>query len=171
MQHFLVRFAVVSTLLCLTGCEDTDLKRAAEAGVDAYKAVTLSDDAVAVLSQQSAGYMDRQHPIAEPDSIYAKRLQRLVANLHELNGNSFNYRVYLQDLVNAFALADGTTRLNSGLMDMLDDGERRLVIGHIMEQHVRNKLRFAFAASAVRQGFASRSGVVGNFARSQFGGW
>lgn len=159
----------------LSGCEDADIRLATEAGVEAYKAVTLSDEAVAALSRQSAEYMDSEHTLAPVGSNYAERLQALVGDHYEQDGFTFNYRVYLKDEVNALALADGSIRIFSGLMDMLDDGELRFVIGHemghIVKQHARNKLRLAYAASALRKGLASQNNVVGNIAGSQLGGF
>lgn len=158
----------------LSGCENTDIQLAAEAGVDAYKAITLSDQAVAELSAKSSTVMDNQHGIAPAGNPYAKRLRSLVGDLRELDGYTFNYKVYLQDEVNAFAMADGTIRIYSGLMDLLGDGELRFVIGHemghIVKQHTRKQLRLAYAASAVRKGIAAQEGGAADIARSQLGG-
>ena len=150
------------------------MQLATEAGIDAYKAVTLSDQAVAEMSQNASAYLDSQHRIAPAGSKYAQRLQGLVADLAERDGYTFNYKVYLKEEVNAFAMADGTIRIFSGLMDMLDDGELRFVIGHemghVVQQHTRKQLRLAYAASAVRKGIASQEGVAADIARSQLGG-
>jgi putative metalloprotease len=86
----------------------------------------------------------------------------------------FNYGVYLSPEVNAFAMANGTIRVYSGLMDMLDDGEVRFVIGHEMghvaNNHIREKIRLAYAASAVRKGIASQNNAAGEVAGSVLGG-
>jgi len=168
---------VILSILAIvnSGCEDTDIRLATEASVEAYKAVTLSDEAVAELSRQSAEYMDSEHIIAPAGNEYALRLQSLVGNHYEQDGFTFNYRVYLKDDVNAFAIADGTIRIYSGLMDMMDDGELCFVIGHemghIIKQHTRNKLRLTYAASAIRKGIASQNNIIGNIASSQLGGF
>jgi len=158
----------------LSGCENTDVQLAAEAGTDAYKAITFSDQAVAELSAKSSATLDDQHSVAPAGSTYAQRLQALVGDLHELDGYTFDYKVYLKDEVNAFAMADGTIRIYSGLMDMFEDGELCFVIGHemghVVKQHTRKQLRLAYAASAVRKGIASQEGEAADIARSQFGG-
>jgi putative metalloprotease len=173
MKIFLAIILVIASV-GLSGCENTDLQLAAEAGVDAIKAVTLTDESVAELSRQSAEYMDSQQTIPAADSSYARRLHALVGDHYEQEGFTFNYKVYLKDEVNAFAMADDTIRLYSGLMDLLDDGELLFVIGHemghIVKQHTRNKLRLAYAARAVRKGIASQNGTAGDLARSQLGG-
>jgi putative metalloprotease len=172
----ILTIVILSILVIVnSGCENTDIRLATEAGVEAYKAVTLSDEAVAELSRQSAEYMDNEHIIAPAGNEYAIRLQSLVGDHYEQDDFTFNYRVYLKDDVNAFALADGTIRLYSGLMDMMDDGELRFVIGHemghIVKQHTRNKLRLAYAASAIRKGIASQNNMIASIASSQLGGF
>lgn len=160
-------------LLGLTGCEDTDVRMAAEAGLDAARAVTLSDESVRQLALQAAQFADGRQRVAGPGDPYASRLQRLVGDHRQEGTLRFNYKVYLADEVNAFAMADGTIRIYSGLMDLLDDGELRFVIGHEMGHvagnHIRKKIQMAYAASAVRKGIASLNSTVGELARSQLG--
>ena len=72
-------------------------------------------------------------------------------------------------------MADGTIRLYSGLMEMMDDGELRFVLGHemghVVRNHIRKKLQLAYAASALRKGIASQAGTAGALAASQLGGF
>jgi putative metalloprotease len=173
IRRFYFIVLLVAVFGGLSGCENTDVQLAAEAGIDAYKAITLSDQAVAELSVKSSAAMDSQHRVAPAGSTYAKRLQALVGDLYERDGYTFDYKVYLKDDVNAFAMADGTIRIYSGLMDLLEDGELRFVIGHemghVVKQHTRKQLRLAYASSAVRKGIASQEGGAADIARSQIG--
>lgn len=159
--------------MVLVGCEDTDLRTAADAGMDAIKALTLSDAQLQEIASQSAAYSDKKHTLATPENRYAKRLALLVDQHFRDDNVRFNYGVYISPEVNAFAMANGTIRIYSGLMDMLDDGELRFVIGHemghVMKQHIRKKIRLAYAASAVRKGIASQNSTSGDIARSVFG--
>lgn len=170
-----VSMLVTTLLFFLAGCENTDLWLATEAGIDAVTAVTLSDEAVQELARNSAAYVDGEHTLAPAGSAYAQRLERLVGGHRTEDGTTFNYRVYLDDTVNAFAMADGTIRVYSGLMDLLDDGELRFVIGHemghVVKEHVRRKMQLAYAASAIRKGIASQNSALGDLARSQLGGF
>ncbi len=162
-------------LLCLAGCEDTDVMMVTGAGIDAVKALTLSDEAVQKLAKQAVEFSDGKNKIAGVGDRYGQRLQSLVGP-HLLEGDlRFNFKVYLSEQVNAFAMADGTIRIYSGLMDMLDDGELLFVIGHEMghvaKDHIRKKMQLAYAASAVRKGISSQNNTVGDVARSQLGGF
>ncbi len=159
----------------LTGCEDTNLQLATEAGVDAVKAVTLSDEDVRLLARQASGEADRQHRIAGIGSPYGRRLQQLTRGLRTEEKISYDIKVYLADQVNAFAMADGTIRIYSGLMERMNDRELMFVIGHEMghvaENHVKKKLMMAYAASSLRKAIASQENAAGQIAGGALGGF
>ncbi|RPI33836.1 MAG: peptidase M48, partial [Nitrospiraceae bacterium] len=167
-------FIILLCFVFLSGCENTDVMTATDAGLDAVKALTLSDKDVQEIASQSAQYSDKGHTLATDENKYAKRLNRLVGHQFQDGDLKFNYGVYISPEVNAFAMANGTIRIYSGLMDMLSDGELRFVIGHemghVMKNHIRKKIQLAYAASAVRKGIASQNNAAGDVARSLFGG-
>jgi len=107
----LIIFSLVCLLL-LSGC-DTNVQLTTEAGIDAIKAVTLSDKDVHELAARGASFADGKNRIAPPESSYAKRLRRLVGDHIQEGGYNFNYKVYLSPEVNAFAMADGTIRIHN----------------------------------------------------------
>jgi putative metalloprotease len=160
--------------LFLSGCEDTDILTATGAGIDAVKALTLSDKDVQEIASQAAQYSDQKNTLLPPENKYAKRLNHLVGQNLQDGSVKFNYGVYMSPEVNAFAMANGTIRVYSGLMDMLSDGELRFVIGHemghVMKNHIRKKIQLTYAASAVRKGMASQNSAAGDVARSLLGG-
>ena len=162
-------------LFVFTGCEDTDVRLAMEAGADAVKAATLDDEDVRRSAIEVSRQSDLKHDIAPPDIDYAKRLLNLVGNHSQTEGYEFDYKVYLSPTVNAFAMADGTIRIYSGLMDMMNDGEMIFVIGHemghVVKKHIKKKIMFAYAGSAVRKGIASQRNQAGEIANSNLGGF
>ncbi|MDZ7762154.1 MAG: M48 family metalloprotease [Desulfovermiculus sp.] len=136
-------------LLCLCClaflvCEGTDLRLASQAGLEAVQALTLSEDEVKELSARSAEHLDTKHEVAPEANAYAQRLQKLVARHRGNNGYTFDYDVYLSPKGNAFALGDGTIRIYSGLMDMMNDQELLFVLGyemgHVVNEHVEEKM-------------------------------
>jgi putative metalloprotease len=166
-----------AALLCaaaLAGCDNTDLSLATGAAADAVRAATLSDKDVLEIAAHAARESDRKHTLASADSPQALRLQRLVGRDLREGALAFNVAVYVSPEVNAFAMADGTIRVYSGLMELLEDGELQFVVGHEMghveKEHIRKKIRLAYAASAVRKGIASQSGAAGDMAGSLVGG-
>ena len=173
MMKYLVT-AFCFCMLVLSGCENTDLQMATNAGMDAVKALTLSDKNVQAIATQAAQVSDQKNTMAPPESTYAIRLNQLIGQNLQDGNLKFNYGVYLSAEVNAFAMANGTIRIYSGLMDMLSDGEVRFVIGHemghVMKNHIRKKIQLAYAASAVRKGIASQNNAAGDLAQSVLGG-
>lgn len=168
-------FFSVCLVFCLfsAGCEDTDIGMATQAGVEALRAVTLDDEDVRRLSLAVSRQSDLKHTVAPPHNPYAIRLQQLVESHSDPSGNRFNFKVYVSPTVNAFAMADGSIRIYSGLMDMMNDDELLFVIGHeighVAENHVKEKIRLAYAGSAVRKAIASQQNQVGAIARSGIG--
>ncbi len=164
---------IVILSLLVVGCEDTDFVMALQAEADAVRAVTLDDEDVQPLAVQVARQSHRKHELALPDDPYAKRLERLITDYRMINGRAFDFKVYLFPTVNALAMADGSIRICSGLMDMMTDAELVLVIGHeighVVENHIKEKLRLAYAGSAVRKAIASQQNEVGDIARSAVG--
>lgn len=165
---------IVFCLLFPFGCDNTDVLIATEAGRDAVKAVTLSDNDILAIASKSTDLMDRKNRLAPPDNKYSMQLNRIIRQRLQDDDMVFNYGVYLSPEVNAFAMADGSIRIYSGLMDIMNDGELCFVIGHemghVIKGHIRKKIQLAYAASAVRKGIASQDNVAGEIARSVFGG-
>lgn len=174
-RPFWIALALLASLLS-SGCEDAevDIGLMASAGVDALKAVVLSDEAVKKMAVEAAQFSDGQNRVAPSGSVYARRLKRLaslyVPTKDEL---AFDFRVYLNPELNAFAMADGSIRLYSGLMDVMNDSEVLFIMGHEMghvaHDHSRNQIRLAYASRALRKGAASFNNEVGEIARSQLG--
>lgn len=96
-----------------------------------------------------------------------------MARYSERDGYTFNFKVYLTRDVNAFATADGTVRIFSGLMDIMNDQELLFVVGHemghVVKNHSRKKVVMAYATSAMKKGLAAQENEVGQIARSMVG--
>jgi putative metalloprotease len=150
-----------------------DIGGALGAATDAAKAASLSDDEVRKYAAQMAVYSDKQAKIAPAGDKYAQRLAAITNGMTEDQGMKLNYKVYLTKEVNAFAMADGTIRFYSGLMDMMTDDELRYVAGHEMGHvkygHTKKRMQTALAASAAQKGVAASGTRAGVLADSQLG--
>ncbi|MDR3175761.1 MAG: M48 family metalloprotease [Desulfovibrio sp.] len=169
--------------LALAGCTVTSTQGALDAAGDAYKAAALTDEEASQLAKELSAAMDakNQRSIAKPGSKYDKRLQSIVAPVRNEGGKQLNFKVYMTQQVNAFAMADGSIRVFSGLMDLMDDNELLFVIGHeighVVDGDSADQLRMAYATSAARKGVASTSAkgggaadaAVRSLARSELG--
>lgn len=165
---------IIVSIVLFTGCEETNLDLATEAGMDAVRAITLTDDQVRLVARNAAALSDEKNRVAGPGSSYDRRLKRLIQGIRTPEAMPFNIRIYLDPRINAFAMADGSVRLYSGLMDRMDDGELLFVIGHelghVAENHVKRKMMVALASSALRKGIASQENMAGYIAASALGG-
>ncbi len=157
----------------LSACKNIDSLLVSEATIEAIQAITLTNEQVAALSRQAAAQQDQTHTVAPANNAYNKRLNRLVQRHYGEDGLTLNYKVYLSESVNAFAMADGTVRVYSGLMDAMSDHELLFVIGHevghVKLGHSHKQAQLAYATSAVRKGVSALGGTVGELAKSELG--
>ena len=174
----LAALAAVLATVALTGCEtmkNADTSALMGAGGAAFKAMSLTDGDVVNMSNQSCEAMDAESKIAPANSPYARRLATVIQNMPtSVNGQAANYKVYLTEDVNAWAMANGCIRVYSGLMDLMNDDELRGVIGHeighVALGHSKKRMQTAYAASAARS-IAANSGnsALASLSRSQAG--
>ncbi|MDX7992688.1 M48 family metalloprotease [Xenorhabdus littoralis] len=164
--------AVAVSAVILTGCKNIDHGMLASSGMQLFQAATLSDSDVKQLTNQACKDMDAQNKIAPASSQYTKRLNKIAQALgNEVNGTPVNYKVYLTNDVNAWAMANGCVRVYSGLMNMMNDNEVEGVLGHEMGHvalgHSRKAMQVAYAAVAARTAAASAGGVAAQLSDSQ----
>lgn len=148
--------------LALQGCANMDVDTMMGMGAGALQAATFSDQDARNMAGEACEQMDAQAKIAPASHAYSKRLAKLVAPLgHQVNGVPLNYKVYLTDEVNAWAMANGCIRVYSGIMDKMNDNELQGVlgheIGHVALGHSKRRMQTAYAASLARN-VAARSG-------------
>ena len=136
-----------------------DLGRAIGAAKSLTDAANLSDEDIANYCRQLRDEQDAEHQVAPAGSKYGKRLAKLTKGLESHEGMDLNFAVYLTEQVNAFAMADGTVRLFSGLLDTMTDDEVRYVIGHEMGHvnagHSRKRMQMAMTTGGLRDAIAA----------------
>lgn len=144
-----------------------------DAGQDLAKAAVLSDADVKALAANASTEYDQSNQVAPTSSAHAKRLVKLTKGIKMEGGVKPNYKVYMTKDVNAFAMADGTIRVYSGLMDAMTDDEVRYVIGHeighVSLGHSKKALQTAYAASAARKVGAASGNAVAALSESALG--
>jgi len=143
------------------------------AATNATKAVTFSDADAADLARSAVKWMDENNPVAAENDPYTVRLRKLTAGLENVDGLTLNYKVYKVVDVNAFACADGSVRVFSSLMDIMDDNELMGIIGHEIG-HVKNKdtrdaIRQAYLRAAVGDAAGAASNIAATLSDSELG--
>jgi putative metalloprotease len=135
--------------------------------------LTFSDAQAAQLSKEAVAKMDAEHQIAGPTDPYTIRLNKIFGKYTNAYGLALNYKVYVLKEVNAFATADGSVRVYTGLMDVMDDNELLVVIGHeighVVNHDSRDAIKAAYQKEALIDGTASQSKTIATVTDSQLG--
>lgn len=143
---------------------------ALQKGAAAY---TFSNEDAINMSKGAVVKLDSVNTIAPPTNGYIIRLNRLFGKHSTEQGLSLNYKVYLTKDVNAFATADGSVRVFSGLMDIMDDNQLLAVIGHeighVANEDTKDAIKSAYIKEALIDGASSQSDKVAAITDSQYG--
>lgn len=133
----------------------------------------FSDADAANLSKQAVDKMDKENKVASATDPYTVRLNKVFGKHKNEDGLALNYKVYLVKEVNAFATADGSVRVFSGLMDIMDDNELLAVIGHeighVANHDSRDAMKAAYQKEALLDAAASQSDKVAAVTDGQLG--
>lgn len=132
---------------------------------------TFSDADAAALSKAAVDKMDAEHIVTGPNDPYTIRLNKVFGKYTTGEGYTLNYKVYKLNEVNAFATADGSVRVYSGLMDIMDDNELLAVIGHeighVANHDSRDAVKAAYKKEALIDAAASQSNSIATVTDSQ----
>ncbi len=170
-------FVLLTTFLSGVSAVDTalafDFGRALQAGKDLADSANISDEELKAYFDQMAAASDAQNRLAGPKDPYGKRIAKLSKGLDNYDGLKLDIKAYLTPEVNAFAMANGTIRVYSGLMDKFTDDEIRYVIGHeighVKAGHTKARIQTAMRTSALRNVAAASGGKAAQLADSQLG--
>lgn len=150
-----------------------NLGKAINAGVKTAQALTLSDAQMASYVKESVDWMDTHNPVTPDDDPYTVRLKKLTEGLTDVNGIPLNFKVYRVIDVNAFACADGSVRVFSSLMDIMNDDELLGIIGHevghVAKHHSKNALKTELLTGALKDAVGSTGGIASALTDSQLG--
>jgi putative metalloprotease len=162
----------ISGFLLMSCLSSNQLSSSLGAAGSLVKGLTVTKQDLVASARLSAEEMDKEAKVASSGSKYTKRLNRLTKNLRTYDDMKLNYKVYLSKDVNAFAMPDGTVRVYSGLMNLMNDDELMAVIGHeighVALEHSLAQYRKQYITNAARLGLAA-SGEKAAIVTSAFG--
>ena len=171
----LALFVAMVTMM-MTSCASlkvVDQNAAVNAGAAALQALTISDAQIKELCSQYMVETDGQNTILPADNSYTQRLNRIMARFHNISNLNLNYKVYQSSTVNAFASGDGSVRVYTGLMDVMNDDEVFAVIGHelghLINKDVRDAYRASYLIVAARYGIGAFSETAGAISQGFLG--
>lgn len=170
-------FYILALVCCLAttlpASAQLNLRKLGNAVVKTAQAVTITDDQMAAYVKESVDWMDKHNPVLPEDNPYAVRLRKLTEGITDADGIPLNFKVYHVVDINAFACPDGSVRVFSSLMDIMDDDELMGIIGHeighVLKHHSKKAFRTALLTDALKDGVASTGGVVAALTESQLG--
>lgn len=170
-------FAIITVALISLSSAVTvdafDWLQAAKGAAKGIQAFTITDSQVKNYVSQYVAQLDQQNKVAPANNKYTIRLNKMVENLTSVDGIPLNFKVYITNDVNAFACADGSVRVYSGLMDLMTDDEVLGVIGHeighVAHKDTKNAFKTAIINSAAREALSASGGLVGKLSASQLG--
>ena len=166
-----------AALLCLAAAMPAqaqfNLKKAISGAAKVTQAATLTDEQMAAYVKEYIDWVDTHNPVCDADSPYTQRLNRLIEGLSDADGIPLNFKIYHVIDVNAFACPDGSVRVFSSLMDIMNDDELLGVIGHelghVAKHHSKKQFKQALLTSAAKDAIASANGKVAALTDSQLG--
>lgn len=171
MKRILLILAVAVMTSSCGVLANVDPNLALSGASKAIQALTISDEQIQAYVRQSVIQMDAQNKVSPATSSYSKRLANLTRGLTDVDGLPLNFKVYETTQVNAFACADGSVRVYSGLMDLLSDDEVLGVIGHeighVALKHSKKEMQNAYLTSAALDGLGSMSTSLASLSQSQ----
>ena len=168
----LIPFLMATALLCscsVLSNVNWNTDALTSAAGKAAVAASITDEQIVELCRQSVAQLDAQNVIET--GKYHQRLMKLVSGI-TVPGLTLNYKVYKKDEINAFACGDGSVRVYTGLMDLMEDNELLAVIGHeighVVHKDSKNAMKKAYMNSALRDAVAS-AGSLGAVTSGLFG--
>ncbi len=168
--------AFAAVLVLLTGCsvaQNLDMGRLAQGGMKIAQSMTVSNDQIQQYVKSYIAQTDAKSVVCGANDPYTKRLDKIVSGITSVEGIPLNFKVYKTNDINAFACADGSIRVYSGLMDTMTDDEVLGVIGHeighVAHQDTKNAFKNALQTAALMDVIASTGSSVAALTDSQLG--
>ena len=173
MKRFLLLIAAVMPLMSCSMLQNMNTERVMNGGAKVVQALGVTNAQMQSYVTESVAQLDAEATVLPATNAYSKRLANITRNLTRVDGTPLNYKVYKQDEVNAFACADGSVRVYTGLMDIMSDTELLGVIGHeighVAMEHTMNAYKYALYTSAAFDVIASTGNMAAALTDSVLG--
>ena len=171
MRKIFLLLSVVA--LCVSCSEQFNAAYLLSGGAKVAQAAALSDAQIQSYVGQYVQKLDAENTVLPESSPYVKRVRKMTSGITSVDGTPLNFKVYKTNEVNAFACADGSVRIYSGLLDAMSDDEALGVvgheIGHVALKHSKKQFKQALLTSALRDAVVSTGGTVAVLTSSQLG--
>jgi len=171
MKRLFIIF-LTAMAMCSCGVLNMNSARLMQSGAKLAQALSITDSDIQGYVTQSVAQLDAENKIITSGK-YVTRLNKIVNGINSVNGTPLNFKIYQNSEINAFACADGSVRVYTGLMDVMSDNEVLGVlgheIGHVALQHSLNAYKEALYTSAALDALASTGSVAAGLSDSVLG--
>jgi putative metalloprotease len=173
MKKIIFTLIALFSLLSCSVLQKLDSTRLSQGGLKAVQALGVTNDQLIGYVQLSVAQLDAKAVVLPQSNSYSKRLAKITKGLTSVGGRPLNFKVYKTNEPNAFACADGSVRVYTGLMDIMNDYELLGVIGHeighVAMEHTLNAYKNALYTSAAFDVIASTGNVAASLTDSVLG--
>jgi putative metalloprotease len=161
------------SILCLlfgfVGCKNLNQNKVTQAGAKTAQALMVTDAYLNQVTNEFIQLSDRDNQLCDnsipAQKAYNDRMNRIIGNNLTLNNKKLDIRVYYSPVQNAFACANGSIRVYSGLMDIMSDDEIFAVIGHEVGHIANNDTKNAFRQALLTSAAIDLVGSTGKTAQ------
>jgi len=167
---------LLASMAILSGCsamQNMDTNRLASGGMKLVQSMTISNADIQQYVKSYIAQTDAQSKVCGANDPYTKRLNKIISGITSVEGIPLNFKVYKTNDINAFACADGSIRVYSGLMDTMNDDEVLGVIGHeighVAHEDTKNAFKKALQTSALMDVIGSTGSTAAALTDSQIG--
>lgn len=173
MKKIILTILAVLPLMSCSILQNMNTTRVMEGGAKVVQALGVTNAQMQSYVTASVAQLDAEATVLPATNAYSKRLASLTRNLTHVGDTPLNFKVYKQDEVNAFACADGSVRVYTGIMDIMTDQELLGVIGHeighVAMEHTMNAYKYALYTSAAFDVVASTGNMAAALTDSVLG--
>jgi len=173
MKKILLALAALLPLISCSMLQNMNTTRVMQGGAKVIQGLGITNAQMQEYVKASVAQLDAEATVLPASNAYSKRLAKLTQGLTSVNGTPLNFKVYKQDEINAFACADGSVRVYTGIMDTMSDYELLGVIGHeighVALEHTMNAYKYALYTSAAFDVLASTGNVAATLTDSVLG--
>ena len=138
-----------------------------ESDLKLFKAIFISNKSLKIMSDKVIKQLDSEHNISKKDNKYFIRIKKIKKHLKLPKNIKLDLQVYIDSQVNAFALANGSVRMYSGLMDVMTDDELIFVLGHelghVKLHHSKKQYQMAYGLAGLEDATTEKIGAIGDF--------
>jgi len=153
----------IQTNLTGYGFDGSTASMGVKAGADLFRAVTINNRQMSALADVAIENADNNRTMAKEGSSYDERAKLLTLQL-SIKELPVDIQVYMDKGLKSFAGQNGSIRLSSGLLDLLNHDELIFILGHeiahILYKDDKENYQTTYALAGIKKGAQVTGGLT-----------